>query len=338
VGRAFPLALTALFTAGGLALPVGAAFAAVSGRTPQIQTVALIGSVAALVSCVICAGVLLYQPNRNLEQNRRRVRAALDNGAVVIVRPGSESPDNSTPGRLPHPVLIAVLGVVAALCMLAAPIYRVSNGWDRNTHITPEVCEPGDEFRMTFPDTIMSLDSRWSGEARAELVAPEVNGRRIPLTASTQQETWGKHQIWTAGNQKSQPLWAKVRVPEDQSLGGKQVKISVVMVVTYPVEVVPNATEGRQQRVFDDRQQRVERTIDVNLTPVGVRNDYSQMNLIGTLTGAGLVFAILGLLTLAAAFDRTPKSVVALKQLAATRDDSREPESEELPPWKRGCA
>jgi hypothetical protein len=333
VSRVFPFGLTAFFTASGLALPVALALA---GRNPGIQAFALFASAVALVSCVVCAGLVVYQPNRNLERNRRRVRQALDQGTVTIVQPGAEVLPEDPSGGTGYAVLIGILGLGAALCMLAAPIYRVSSGWDRNPHLEPEICGPGGELRMTFPDTITSLDSLWSGEATAELEVPDGNGKRIPLTASTRHETWGKYQIWTSGNRTSQSLWAKVRLPEDPALGGKQVKITVVMVVTCPVGVIGDTVKGPQQRAFENRQQRVERTIEVNIAPHGARSDFRQVNLIGTLTGSGIVFAILGLLMLSAAFDHKPRSVVTLKQLAATRDDSHQPEREELPPWKRG--
>jgi hypothetical protein len=190
---------------------------------------------------------------------------------------------------------------------------------------------------MTFPDEILSLDSRWRGQVTAEMVVPNGNGKRIPLAASTQQGTWGKYQIEATGNKKSQPLWAKVRLPDDPAIGGKSVKISVAMVVTYPVELMADPNQ-RHRRVFDDRQQRVERTVEVNVAPYGATDSYKQLNLIGTLTGSVIVFAVIGLLMLSAAFAHKPSSAMTLQQLTTVRDDAPKPENQELPAWMRGRA
>jgi hypothetical protein len=95
VSRVYPFALTGFFTTGALALPIAVAIA---GKNPGVQAIALFASVVALLSCVICAGVIFYRKDRNERRNRERAQAAIDSGTVVIVQPGAEMlPAEHTP-------------------------------------------------------------------------------------------------------------------------------------------------------------------------------------------------------------------------------------------------
>ncbi|HVS34215.1 MAG TPA: NfeD family protein [Gemmataceae bacterium] len=160
---------------------------------------------------------------------------------------------------LPYGLFLA--GIVA---LPAGEVLRLARGWPINDGWHPQVVGPGDNAKIYFPTGIsQSVNGYWSATGTAAILnAQELN---VPpqLGLLSNQDTWGGVIVVSKDSEKTAPvtLWAKVELPNDPSLRGKNLRVQLDMTVVWP-QAEPGGekardasmpvTETAELRVADD--------------------------------------------------------------------------------------
>jgi hypothetical protein len=265
---------------------------------------------ASWLAAAACAGLALAHllidlnnPNRNLEDNQRLGAARAERGDLWV--PEGRRPD---PGEGTDPgsgrgsghlfgYLFLALGVVA----FAAPEgLRLLRGWPTNPGWHPPVAGPGDEPYVYFADRVTSVKGYWRGTGGAlvlnarELGLP--SGTTLPLV--TKSDNWGNSiRVKSSEKNSRSRLWARVRLPSNADLTGKDLQLKLQLNVEYPA-VIPG-----QVNKWAKRQDTFSQTASLRLAAPAAGATYREGWWLGMLAGSALLLLPgAGLALLAGAF------------------------------------
>jgi hypothetical protein len=202
----------------------------------------LIGAAISVLALLVQGALLLWNPNRNPDANRVKAKRLERSGLLEPMR--GDIPELANKGvphrRLGYLHAIALGGLaLAVLPFLAAEAVRVAAGWPLNRDWHPAVLGPGDESRVFFPESVQSVQGLWSGRADAELLnARELGLDQGELEATTHQATWPGVIRFDQNRSRTYSVgpWADVRIPDSPQLNGKEVRVKVDVVATYPAD------------------------------------------------------------------------------------------------------
>ncbi|HEX5273430.1 MAG TPA: hypothetical protein VFW33_23195 [Gemmataceae bacterium] len=205
---------------------------------PEWRTTWMAAAVA-LLAFLGQIALLFWNPNHNPGANRNKAKGLLRQGRLESLR--GETPDLAK-DELPRPRM--GVGTAFALSALAlgivpfasAELVRLALGWPLNREWYPAVVGPGDESRFYFPDTVSCLGPMWNGRADAELLnAGELGLGEERFEVTTSRTTWGKEIRFDDKPVRAavQP-WVDLRIPDAPQLGGKDLRVKLDLVVTFP--------------------------------------------------------------------------------------------------------
>src|SRR5262249_20927226 len=127
---------------------------------------------------------------------------------------------------------LLLLGTAAAG---SAEVIRLVAGWPLNSTCEPVVLGPGDTAFIYLPDKITSIKRVGNGQAGVWLVDTDAPGQGRFLQAEGKKDTW-RGVIWGKDSKPHDTwLWAKVTMPDEAALSGKQLELRISLVVKYPV-------------------------------------------------------------------------------------------------------
>jgi hypothetical protein len=264
----------------------------------------VIGGMAAMGGAVLLGQllVLVWNPNRNLDANRRRARQLIKSDNMELLH--GDNPAKAA-SALPHfgfrrAHMVALIGLLVAIgFFVTGELVRLGFGWPVNSEWRPSVVGPGDQSRIFFP-SLQSIDGRWSGEATAHVVnASELGLTDTRLSVQTNQDTWGGTIHVESNKQRSWfSPWVDVRIPESAQLAGKEIVIHIDLQVTSPV------VYGNEYR---NEQARQTRTVSLQLAnQPGAGRLYTYALYGGGILGAvGMMAMSLTLVALAVSLRRT---------------------------------
>jgi hypothetical protein len=129
---------------------------------------------------------------------------------------------------------LLALGTVA---VLTAEVVRGVQGWPANPDCYPPVAGPGDNIRVSFPQTVEAVGGHWRGSVAAEVTDRGDSGLLpVALTGSSRDDQWGKTIRLEKGEQgtKKARLWAMVEIPDSPQLAGQVLSLRLTLQITYP--------------------------------------------------------------------------------------------------------
>jgi hypothetical protein len=243
-----------------------------------------------------------YDPNRNLDANRRLAQSRVDRGELRVM--SARDPDQNGGneiGRHRFRARLCVCAVmVASLLVLACPeVVRLANGWPTNPQCRPIVVGPGDDPGIYFPQSLSSLNGLWRGTPTVEVLNYRELG--LPdgrLQATSNQAVWGQAIFINSKQPASQVsrLWANPRLPDNPDLAGKTLVLKMSLTIDYPLQKGPG---------WMPAQETVTHTTAVELAPRGAGHTYCILWWVGFLTGSLLLLLSGALLAvLSASFRR----------------------------------
>lgn len=251
-----------------------------NGALPTDLCAMLAAAVAGGVA-LLHLGIALANPNSDLEGNRKKAEAEIAAYRMEIVAPGSTSEPSKVPANLTALHCLALLGLfLAAPAFLAAVYLRTSNGWANNADLRPELIGPGDEFKVELPARhVQAIQGFWRGEAAAKVQNSAPVADVKTLKASTRTESWGDSlRVKRSEKTRSIHPFARLTMPDDEALGGKTLKVSIHLNITYP-------TADANSSFVNDKTT-VTRDITVQITPRECRDTYWLTWAIGVAVGA----------------------------------------------------
>jgi hypothetical protein len=198
----------------------------------------MIGAVAAGLAAVVHLLAALYDPNRDRARNRETVKKELDRHRLAVVQRGSGDDLFHPPGNLTWGHALALLAVMAAVPLLLAAFFvRETTDLPLNENLRPVVVGPGDEVTLDFPpdDDVRSIYGLWRAKATVKVANAAETGASQELPAVSSDRTWGEWMIVRERDMnRRQGLYARVQLPDDDSLGGKSLRLVVSLDVVYP--------------------------------------------------------------------------------------------------------
>jgi hypothetical protein len=256
----------------------------------------LLCAAAAGAGTLLHLAVAVYNPNWNRDANRQRVKDQIERHRVEMVERGSMTDVRPPPRNLTwkHAVTLAAV-VVGAVAFLAPELVRRKADLPVNPTLTPFVVAPGDEVRFDFPKDhdIRSVDARWRAVATAKVLNADEAGAPAELHAGSSTDSWDEDFLAREGSERARPdLYARVQLPDDDSLAGKTVRLRVALEVTYP------SISGRSgfRETFQNQGAPVSREFTVHVAAAEDKQDYEAawstgvlVGLVGTLGGGGLL-------------------------------------------------
>jgi hypothetical protein len=182
--------------------------------------------------------VALYDPNRDREANRQKVKAQVERHRVEMVERGSMTDVEAPPRNLTWKHAAALLAaIVGAGFFLAPEIVRRNADLPVNPGLTPYVVAPGDEVKLGFPadHDIRSVGGRWRAVATAKVLNANEVGVPAELAAASSTDNWGTDFVIHEGSERVSPtLYARVQLPGDDAVAGKTLRLRISLDVTYP--------------------------------------------------------------------------------------------------------
>jgi hypothetical protein len=303
--------------AGATAVLLGILACAIIAAVYQVLTYHVAGLVcagAAGAAALLHLGVALYDPNRNREANRQKVKAQVERHRVEMVERGSMTDECPPPRNLTwkHAAALSA-AVVGAAFFLAPEVVRRNADLPINPGLTPYVVAPGDEVKVDFPADhgIRSVGGRWRAVATAKVLNADEVGAAAELPVASATDNWGTDFVINEGNERVTPaLYARVQLPDDERLGGKTLRLDVSLDVTYPSASGHSGPDA----VFKNQGTRVSRDFTVHMAAADDKQDYEDawqvglaVGLLGGLGGGGL----LALLAWALRWRARPTEVLA---------------------------
>lgn len=217
-----------------LALGLLAASAAVvyfgAVPSPNAMTYATAGLLLGVISAVglgLHTGIVAFVPLRRRAGGRGRRSAEM-------VSPADPDLATAMPHRWSRRVMtLLTAGSVGTLVMFGPVLLKSAFGLPTAYGTKPDVIGPGGTVRVWFPVRFGSVNGLWNGSPRAVLTNNQ--GVTVPTPATSSTERWADELSVRDGpaNRSFQP-WADVRIPDDPSLVGTTVDVSVDMTVTSP--------------------------------------------------------------------------------------------------------
>ncbi len=182
--------------------------------------------------------VLLENPNKDLDANRKQAGEKMEEGMLRVDCAGEQNASAAPRmrGWNPSYLLPIILGLLAAGLAGSAEIALQVNHWPRNSNWEPDVAGPGDRVRTYFPNKLKSINGLWTGTASAEILnAEELGLKQGQLAAFTRQTTWGQTiQTERKHAEKFSELWAEVVLPQEPGLAWQTLHIRFTVEVEYP--------------------------------------------------------------------------------------------------------
>jgi hypothetical protein len=252
-----------------------------------------VAGVAALLHLLVARG----GPNAHRQAGLRDAQAAVAAGTMELVQPGDgdvrPAPRPSAAWLVPGVALTAV----APLALLAPAHVQATRTLPENAGLRPALIAPGVAFTAPLPNpTFQSVDGKWAGTPKVELLnAAEVGGPPT-LAASSQSPNWGERATVAQGASNWSPaeLYVNVTVPDDPALAGRTLKLRATLDVVYPYRT------GRS--TFVQKATTVSREFAVTLA---AKADYHAFHIGWVIAVAGGGFGTLfGVTVLATAWDR----------------------------------
>jgi hypothetical protein len=285
---------------------------------------AWIGGGVAVINAVLHWAVTRWNPNRNLERNRKLAQEQAKNGKLQMVStPDEEGVLEMLFGRVTHgrprvvsspepkeslletpPQPVRVLHGAATLLALGASAVFSTLGlvmalrtWPLNPDWNPPVVGPGDACRIRFPDELRSLGGYWKGFPVVIVRNSEELGfRERALSSSCPKAFWPTHD-WKRNRADSyssfQPS-VDVTIPEREDFVGKTLNLEIELVLSYPT-----AREGfGQGSRWRSAGSTLKQATELRVGPAGAATAYSQVWWITSLTGticlvvAGILYVL----------------------------------------------
>jgi hypothetical protein len=239
----FRTALTALILLFLFQLPAG------QGRAYE-GTAMMLTAVAGFAA-LIHIFTALSNPNTNRVANQARSEQARFNGRLEMVAPASRPEMYAPPGNLNAWHGLGLLLVIGAVGAFAAPLFfRPPAPFATNPELTPSLVGPGDQVTVQFPEwQLPSLQGRWRGKPEVVVLNNEELGIASTLEAVGSNDTWNDLKVGKNDIEKTVTLSAKVNLPRESQLSGKELKLKLTMVVTCPRKGTYNRVEERQTPV-----------------------------------------------------------------------------------------
>jgi hypothetical protein len=154
-------------------------------------------------------------------------------------------------------------GWAAAFGLLALSVFpaltpelvRGVQGWPANANCFPPVAGPGDDVRVYLPIWVDSVKGYWRGSPKVVVSNwQELGLADKPLKAHSSREQWGQSIERGKGEtaSKSSRLWTTIHLPEEPTLAGKELALSIQLKVTYPAPMGQNGFQETMADYADD--------------------------------------------------------------------------------------
>ncbi len=235
--------------------------------------------------CAFAAAALwkinLWNPNSNVSSNVTRA-AGNEAAGKLLHQPGDASrpvKHLATPAKSAFHKVTLLL-VLAAVVLAAMPeVVRASRGWPINSAAYPPVAGPGDQIRIYMDGKIESIKGYWNGKADARI---REGTHTHSATTETNQNSWSST-IYAKSSEKSSSStpWVAVTLPKESGLVGKAVNCDIKLDVQFP--------RSQGTGTYEVTAKSMERTVELNLAPVGAGASYTSMWWEYTLAGMGLL-------------------------------------------------
>ncbi len=252
-------------------------------QNPSCYSVMLGTSLLAAVLFVGQFAVLFYNPNRNLDRNKRYVESQREKLFLQTLGDGKVAP-RALPFD-PPPLIngrqwIGVGILVSAICLALVPeLQRRLCGWPINEIARPRVVGPGDTARIEMPGAIQSIYGLWTGEALAQVAnSAETGATMNGVEATTRTETWGERLDLYV---RTTTPWVDVTIPDSAGLAGKTLQLDLFLNIRYPEEDGPLA--------FKEVSQTIRSSATLRLAPLGAGEFYSRASCWCVIGSVGLM-------------------------------------------------
>lgn len=252
-----------------------------SAYTVQIDTLTwVVAGIGAFAAAALWK-INVWNPNSNVSSNVTRAAGNVAAGKLLH-QPGDASrpvKHLATPAKSAFHKVTLLL-VLAAVILAAMPeVVRASRGWPINSTAYPPVAGPGDHVRIYMDGKIESIKSYWRGKADARI---REGTHTYPATTSTNQKDWGTtiHAKSSEKSSSSTP-WVGVTLPNEAGLAGKAVNCDIQLNVQFP--------QMQGSGTFTTASKSMQRTVGLNLAPVGAGTSYTSLWWQYTLAGMALL-------------------------------------------------
>jgi hypothetical protein len=200
-----------------------------------VQAAIAIGGLALAAQLIVA----LRNPNSNLASNKASVERLVERGTMEIRSAGKI--EEAVPETLPRAFgvttwIALLLMLVGVLAMGACEVQRRLAGWPLNDAWYPPVVGPGDSSYV-YTGKVSSVKGYWTGTVVADVTnAAELGLPNPRLAAETHTANWG-NSISVKSSEKSSNsnLWARIHVPNEAKIAGKDMKVSITIGFNYPV-------------------------------------------------------------------------------------------------------
>ena len=232
-----------------------------------------------------------YNPNGDLSENRERARREVAEGRLQLLEPGTPNPAAvPRPWGLWH--LLALVLILPAPLAFLYPLSFVSAQPEppTNPHMEPAVVTTGDEVRCILQNARVAGVGPWRGQPTVRVLNAREIGAPETLKARGSNEQWGNEvKVYRPrgsgplSNSRLTPI-IHFTLPEQESLGGKELRLEVTMPMAYVV------LQGRNS--FSTSSTTLAERLSVKLAPVGYAQGLKETYLIAMAVAVGL--ALLG--------------------------------------------
>jgi hypothetical protein len=182
-------------------------------------------------------------PNRNRLANLVRAKQELAAGTLKLVRLGAPGDAAPAPANVTAWHLAALLLVVPAPLAFFYPLFYEAGrpAPPANTHLKPEVVNPGDEVSYSLKGLRVQGVGPWRGVPTVRVLNAREVGAPEKLAAQGSNERWGS-EVKVYAPTGTAPLSNGTlapticfTLPNDQALAGKTLQLGVNMHMTYAV-------------------------------------------------------------------------------------------------------
>jgi hypothetical protein len=257
----------------------------------SLTTAALLSAALAVPVVLAHAFIDLLNPNRDLDANRRLGKRLAKQGDLWVTGELEEREAEPVGAGINagHFACYALLGA-AVLCFLLPVGLRLVAGMRGNANFHPEIAGPGDTPYLYFTDRITSVKGLWSGSPRVTVLNAADLGGLAAISATANNDNWGNTISVSSKSPttSTKTLWARLQLPADGRLAGKDVQVRIDMPVTYPQVVGDKRWEPRTQNFSH--------TATLRLSSAGAGGVFQGAFWLGFLGGNLLLFLAGGLL------------------------------------------
>ncbi len=280
-----------------------------------LSTSAMISAGGMAVLMLVWLSSVFFNPNGNMARGQAASSEKVAAGKVELITAGNSQDsvdDFSSPSSGQWSTLL--LGGTS-LALVAAPIILPSiMGWKTND-CYPPVVGPGDSTTIYFDQQIRSLKGYWNGWVQA---AATVQGEEtiVPLQAETKSSSWGDTISGKSVSNNTNTMYAKVTVPNDDSLAGKSLHLELKVQANYPL------AEGRE---FFEHQEQFQHSTNLQLSAAGSGSQYFNAWLIGQISS--LATCLIGGIVLCSSARALASRAIAPKLIMPNETDDAEQEA-----------